>query len=450
LSDIEKPELEAKPAKPKPTGLDLIDSLEFGLYEENLAKVRHYNDYITNTSINEIRGVHLRNHIKMAITTAFSKLYYSKVGLPANVEDNLLVFDSSDKTKFLRHIIIPGVHLENHMEAKAFANEVVKNLDDKFCPVVDLAVYKSLQNFRLFNNRKVGSPRVKIYKSGSFKAFSDLPIGYITEGSLKLPSILGQPRANTPEIETELPEEKVQAIVKLVNESAPDNILKQIMGNILIFTRRDTGYCPICEREHVNDNTHFVVFWFQAIRLHCRHSETHCGKKTTLLLGHLDDTHVDGLRRAMSITADEIPEAFEKQDIKSRAMTPLNFDRTEGTNMPPDTLLNKSPMGTGKTKVLVEYLNSDQVPKDARVIIISFRKSFTIELHKNIGCDFIDYQTVDGIINHDKVIVQYKSVCRLKIRDLDKTILILDKVESILTQTESLQAIMETISLAAG
>jgi len=117
----------------------------------------------------------------------------------------------------------------------------------------------------------------------------------------------------------------------------------------------------------------------------------------------------------------------------------LNFDKAKGADVAPDTLLIKLPMGTGKTKALVEYLNSDQVPKDARVIIISFCKSFTSKLHKNIGCDFVDYQTVDSIINHDKVIVQYKSVCRLKICELNKSILILDEVESILTQTESLQ-----------
>jgi len=180
------------------------------------------------------------------------------------------------------------------MEAKAFADEVVKNMDDKFCPVVDLVVYKSLQNFRLFNNRKVGSPRVKQYKSGTFKAFSDSLIGYITEDSLKLPSILGKPAANAPKIETELTKEKVQAVVKLVNESAPANALKQVMGNMLIFTRRGASYCPICKREHVNNNTHFVIVHDQAVRLHCRHSETHCGKKTTLLLGHLDSNRAEG------------------------------------------------------------------------------------------------------------------------------------------------------------
>jgi len=250
---------------------------------------------------------------------------------------------------------------------------------------------------------------------------------------------LGQPTANAPKIDTELTKEKVQAIVKLVNESAPGNSLKKVMENMLIFMRKDAGYCPICKHDHVNNNTHFVIVHNQAVWLHCRHSETQCGKKTTLLLGHLDVTHANGLRRAMSITADEIPQAFEKRDIKSRAMTPLNFDKAEGANMAPDTLLIKSPMGTGKTKALVEYLNSDQVPKDARVIIISFRKSFTSELLNNIGPDFVDYQTVDGIINANKVIVQYKSLCQLNIHNLDKTILILDEAESILTQTKPLQ-----------
>jgi len=141
----------------------------------------------------------------------------------------------------------------------------------------------------------------------------------------------------------------------------------------------------------------------------------------------------------MSITTDEIPEAFEKQDIKSRAMTPLNFDKAKGVDMAPDTLLIKSPMGTSKTKALVEYLNSDQVLKDARVIIISFCKSFTSELLNNIGCEFVDYQTFDGIINANKVIVQYESLHQLNIHDLDKTILILDESESILTQTKPLQ-----------
>jgi len=70
------------------------------------------------------------SHINWAITKAFAELYHGKVNMLdiPNVVQNFLVFDSSDETKFSRHIIIPGVH-ENHMEAKAFTDEVVKNLD---------------------------------------------------------------------------------------------------------------------------------------------------------------------------------------------------------------------------------------------------------------------------------------------------------------------------------
>jgi len=142
MADIKKPELEAKPAKPEATGLNFIDSLEFGIYGEKLAEVRHYNDYVTKTSLNEMRCALLMNHIKVAIGVAFSRLYFSK-GVPVSpefVEENLLVFDSSDKTKFSRHIIIPGVHVQNHMEAKAFADEMVKYLDEKLRPVVDLGI----------------------------------------------------------------------------------------------------------------------------------------------------------------------------------------------------------------------------------------------------------------------------------------------------------------------
>jgi len=115
-----------------------------------------------------------------------------------------------------------------------------------------------------------------------------------------------------------------------VNELALANKLREIIGNMLIFTRVSmiftrvsmiftrvsAGYCPICKCEHVNDNTHFVIVHDQVVCLHCRCSETHCGKKTTLVLGHLDSSNTEGLRRAMSITTDKIPEVFEQQNIQ--------------------------------------------------------------------------------------------------------------------------------------
>jgi len=161
----------------------------------------------------------------------------------------------------------------------------------------------------------------------------------------------------------------------------------------------------------------------------------HCSKKSTLVLSHLDSSHANCLRRAMLITTDKIPKVFEQQNVTERAVTPLSFEKAEGATEAPDTLLIKSTMGTSKTKALVDYLNSNQVPKDARVVIISFHKSFTSELHKNIGPDFVDYQTVEGEIDKPKIIVQYESLGWLKICNLDKTTLILYEAKSILRVT---------------
>jgi len=130
---------------------------------------------------------------------------------------------------------------------------------------------------------------------------------------------------------------------------------------------------------------------------------------TTIVLGYLDSKHTEGVRRALPLTLDEIPKVFEKKTINERAMSPIDFEKDEGALVAPNTLLIKSPMGTGKTKALVDYINSDQVPKDAQVIIVSFRRSFTNEVHKNIGVDFVNYQDVFGQLMQDKVIVQFEA-----------------------------------------
>jgi len=168
------------------------------------------------------------------IKKAFADFYSGRIDPLFNIHDmdkNFLVFDSSDEAKFSRHVIILGFHVQNYNEAKAFADEVVRNLDAKFRPAIDLGVYKSLQNFCLFMNHKVGSYRVKQYKSGVFRAFSDLLIAYIPEDSFKLPSILARKAVkNGANSETDLTNKNIQAIIKLVNESAPSNTLNRLLA----------------------------------------------------------------------------------------------------------------------------------------------------------------------------------------------------------------------------
>jgi len=68
------------------------------------------------------------------------------------------------------------------------------------------------------------------------------------------------------------------------------------------------------------------------------------------------------------------------------------LNKAEGAAMAPDALLIKSSMATGKTKALLEYLNSNKVPKEAHAIYVSFCKSFTSKVLKKLGSGFVDYQ----------------------------------------------------------
>lgn len=97
-----------------------------------------------------------------------------------------------------------------------------------------------------------------------------------------------------------------------------------------------------------------------------------------------------------------------------------------------DALIVRSPMGTGKSKRLREFIANTS----ANVIFISFRQSFTSDICAKMP-GFVDYRNVPaGQIKDRRVVVQYESVHRLKIYEDEPYILILDESESIISQSE--------------
>jgi len=94
-------------------------------------------------------------------------------------------------------------------------------------------------------NLKVGSSRVKQYKSGEFRAFSDLLIAHIPEGSFKLPSILGRNAVkNAPKIDTESISSRTQAEVihKHCLVACPDAVIKKYNLDSLAADHRDFNH----------------------------------------------------------------------------------------------------------------------------------------------------------------------------------------------------------------
>lgn len=100
-----------------------------------------------------------------------------------------------------------------------------------------------------------------------------------------------------------------------------------------------------------------------------------------------------------------------------------------------------APKGAGKTYAILKYI--DSLPDEAKIGFISFRRSLTRALVKRAnGCiksnselttkDFQDYQSVRGMITHNKWVCQLESICRVpaKYRDL----IVIDEVNQVIAQ----------------
>jgi hypothetical protein len=104
-----------------------------------------------------------------------------------------------------------------------------------------------------------------------------------------------------------------------------------------------------------------------------------------------------------------------------------------------DTLLIKSGMGTGKTKMLLKYLAL--LPQDIGIVFVSFQRSFTTELKEKLQRKFVDYRDVKGKITPPQVIIQFESLHCPCMPMGKQVLLMLDESKSIINQIENKQMV---------
>jgi hypothetical protein len=101
------------------------------------------------------------------------------------------------------------------------------------------------------------------------------------------------------------------------------------------------------------------------------------------------------------------------------------------SNTPTKSFVLKSSMGTGKTDMLIKYINKN---KPKRIILISTRQSYANNVHKRLdGFNFVNYLDNKKTFHEkDRIIVQIESMHYLT-RELIKPfdLVILDEIESI-------------------
>ena len=266
------------------------------LPQASLVRFPNLLEYIPANTPTGRKQRYLLNTILLQIKRLFRWLYKIRVS-----ECDFAIADSSDDTKFSAHIIVITYCVQDNTEAAQFTQRLLSVLPANVAEALDANVNKSVQNFRLPNNYKKDSTRVKrlvtrelpVNVKGRLVLFKKYDRDLIiteTAGCILLPALVEQlePEAQTG-ANNIVDDAVAQSVLNITGPIITDHEFLNRYGNLYVFRRLKSGHCKICNRIHDNDNTYFVtVNKGGDVRLHCRHSAQYCGGKTpVIILGSL-------------------------------------------------------------------------------------------------------------------------------------------------------------------
>src|SRR3990167_11079263 len=237
---------------------------------------------------------------------------YMTMGIKLNPEKDILIFTSHGENKRSMHVIITNYCHTDNKEAEEFYRlvmNIIKNplINDE---IVDKAVYKDNQQFRLVGSQKYGSSRPKTFneefciKGTKYKhilpeePLDDHHKSYLIfeeslVGSWFTCIFFPQLAKNKVKHNFEVPEDidaktakdAIELYGKFVGVSSNSRNfpykLSGVRGNIVILQRISSSVCPICDRRHDTENPYLLVNNGSVIFC-CRRNE---GKR--LFVGHL-------------------------------------------------------------------------------------------------------------------------------------------------------------------
>lgn len=198
--------------------------------------------------------------IMRCICTVYEETYGGKLAL-----DCVSVSDSTDASKFSRHIVLCGVCVANSHEASLFTTRVVGALPEQIRRMIDQSVNKTKQNFRLPGCYKNNTQRVKKVIWGT----EDSMVITWVAGLACMPLIcppLQRIQA------TKVPAHLESTVIGLVAPYAEGLVFSEQQGDLYLYKREHTAHCKLCDRTHDKDNSLFASVRDNYVRVHCRRS----------------------------------------------------------------------------------------------------------------------------------------------------------------------------------
>ncbi|QJX71893.1 putative helicase/primase complex protein [Faustovirus] len=211
-------------------------------------------------------------------------------------DENIYWCDSSDDTKFSRHVYVDGYYAMNAYENRGLVLTV--NEYTGYRGKCDDGIYTQNHCLRMVYSRKTNSTRVKL-PQGARRPLCDyfvrllhpVPVTRILN-KFSMPDIITDFNIYKPciDVNTELiTDHAVKAAVNLImrNNAQGCRYIRNI-GNLLLFVRVSAADCPICKVIHQKDNTMYGFISNNDVYIKCRHSMQHIrDSKAKICIGNI-------------------------------------------------------------------------------------------------------------------------------------------------------------------
>lgn len=240
-------------------------------------------------------------------------------GVTLDLNKDILIYTSSRPEKASYHIVINGWMHNDNKDAKNLAKQIRIKFPEDIADHIDRSVYSTKQQFRLLHctklrtkNTKVAIPIWKTSKHtitypqihnqydeflasmvGVTLGCNHMPPFYDPSGSITVSSdgIITQVESTgdvSYENKIELKKKDIDKCLEELyrktedvlgyskNNSAIWNVfaVRSIEGGFISLTKRRPYLCPICLRQHENENPYMTVSTKGLVKYHCRRSES--------------------------------------------------------------------------------------------------------------------------------------------------------------------------------
>jgi len=450
-------------------------------------------DLIEDKELNSTKSMNILETIKQKIKETLLILYF-KDDVELIITDSSGLDLSTNQQKYSFHIIVDNYYVANNKESQNFMRELIKVLPIKYSKFIDINVNKDIQSFRLIDCHKFESNRVKRlmtkYKlKRDEKLFKSKTIITNVDGCEKLESLgdINTPKPNL--ANAKYTQKEIDEVLLLAKDIVSGFTFHFQKNNLFIFKRVHPSYCQLCSEIHHNDNTLMLMTNEKVIKnnfsmdstqitdaaqitiisvyLLCRHlkgkslfvGDIYRGKNFDGTdVNHSDVKHICALNNELannkdwkeirlSKIIDDSLMTVREDGINMKTLFDVLPDNQKNVYSEPklrkfeivNTLVVRAGMKLGKSNNLKKYIDecfTNSQYNDTRIIIISFRKSWSGAVQKLFGDEFQLYSDMKGKLSSNKLIIQVESLHRLDVSN-PPDLLILDECESIFEQFDS-------------